>query len=142
MWKNHHCLCVTTWIFVLPIAYILYKLSCAQEIPHFEYVLLCLISINIGFSMLFWYDPVQNSDIHIYDAFFAKLSLVTFIFYFFSRYNSHVDVVIFLMILVGIAVSAYYSNHFSSTEWCCYNHIQSHGLMHMFCGLGCVYVLV
>jgi hypothetical protein len=26
-------------------------------------------------------------------------------------------------------------------EWCCNRHIQSHGLMHLFCGLGCVYAL-
>ena len=142
MWKNHHYLCITSWIFVLPIAYVLYKLFHHETIPTFEYVLLFLICINIGFSLLFWYDPMQESDIHIYDAFFAKLSMMTVMFYFFSRVNPPIDVVVFLIILAGIMVSAYYSNHFSNIEWCCDKHIQSHGLMHLFCGVGCLYTLV
>lgn len=141
MWENHHFLCITSWIFAVPIAHVLYKLFYDKVIPTFEYVLIGLISINIGFSLLFWYHPVQDSAIHIYDAFFAKLSMVTFVFYFLSQVNPPVDIVVFMTILAGIVASAYFSNHFSAEEWCCSKHIQSHGLMHLFCGMGCVYAL-
>jgi len=141
MWKNHHTLCITSWMFALPIAYVLYRFLQNETIPTFEYILVGLICINIVFSLMFWYHPVQHSAIHIYDAFFAKLSMMTVIFYFFSRINEPVDVAIFLAILAGIMVSAYYSNHFSNIEWCCDKHIQSHGFMHLFCGVGCLYTL-
>lgn len=141
MWKNHYSLCITSWVFVVPIAYVLYKLLYDKAIPSFEYILVGLICINIGFSLLFWYHPVQDSAIHIYDAFFAKLSMVTFVFYFFSQVNPPIDVVVFTTIVSGIVASAYFSNHFSEAEWCCNKHIQSHGFMHLFCGLGCLYAV-
>jgi hypothetical protein len=141
MWKNHHTLCITSWIFVVPISYIFYKLFNNDTIDAFEYILIGLLCINIAFSLVFWYDPVQDSAVHIYDAFFAKLSLITFVFYFFYRVNPPVDTFVFLTILAGIVGSAYYSNYFSNVEWCCNRHIQSHCLMHLFCGLGCVYAL-
>jgi vacuolar-type H+-ATPase subunit I/STV1 len=142
MWKTHYSLCITSWIFVLPIAYVLYKFLQNDTIPAFEYILVGLICINIGFSVAFWYNPLQDSAIHIYDAFFAKLSMMTVMFYFLSQVNHLVDVVVFLTILAGIVASAYFSNHFSEMEWCCNKHIQSHGFMHLFCGLGCVYAMV
>lgn len=141
MWKTHYSLCITSWIFALPIAYILYKLFNHDTTPTFEYVLMGLLCINIAFSLVFWYSPVQDSAIHIYDAFFAKLSLVTFVFYFFSQANPSVDVIVFMIIITGIVASAHFSNYFSEVEWCCNKHVQSHGVMHMFCGLGCVYAL-
>ena len=132
MWKSNYVLCLTTLFFVIPLCYILYELIQSRDISRRN----CILSI------MFWYNPVKKSSIHMMDSLLVRISLVLFIVYFCLQSPSFKELAIFAFILCVIGMFAYYSNYYSSIYWCDKKHIQYHSLFHFFCGIGCMYVLL
>lgn len=153
IWNNYHFLCLTTLFFLLPlIAFLLKKLGVfnitnflpvyMSEFITIEYLLVGLILINIIMSLLFWSNPVDGSVIHILDGFFAKFSLITFVFYtLFYKQLSTYAIIVYLGILFVSLIFAGLSHYYSSQEWCSNLHVIFHGCMHFFFSLGVIMAL-
>jgi len=153
IWNNYHFLCLTTLFFLLPlVAFLLKKLGVfnitnflpvyVSEFITIEYLLVGLIFINIIMSLLFWSNPVDGSIIHIFDGFFAKVSLITFVFYtLFYKQLSTYAIIVYLGILFLSLLFAGLSHYYSSQEWCCNLHVIFHGCMHFFFSLGVIMAL-
>lgn len=153
IWNNYHFLCLTTLFFLLPLVTFLLKQLGVFNITNFlpiymsefitiEYLLVGLIFINIIMSLLFWSNPVDGSIIHILDGFFAKFSLITFVFYtLFYKQLSTYAIIVYLGILFVSLLFAGLSHYYSSQEWCCNLHVIFHGCMHFFFSLGVIMAL-
>ena len=131
---NHLYLVGSSLLFIIPIAIFLMK----HKKNVWEYVLCILLFINFILSLLFWSQPIQHSTIHIYDAIFGRISLFLFIFYIF--FIKHFVVAVKLLcfvVLFFILILFYYSDVYSSKEWCSDNHIMCHFVFHMFISIGC-----
>ena len=153
LWNNYHFLCLTTLFFLFPIiAFLLKKLEVFNitdflpvymgEFITIEYFLVGLILINITMSLLFWSNPINGSVIHILDGFFAKFSLITFVFYtLFYKQLSTYAIVVYLGILFVSLMFAGLSHYYSSQEWCSNLHVIFHGCMHFFFSMGVIMAL-
>jgi hypothetical protein len=153
IWNNYHFLCLTTLFFLLPlVAFLLKKLGVfnitnflpvyMSEFITIEYLLVGLILINIIMSLLFWSNPMDGSIIHILDGFFAKFSLIIFVFYtLFYKQLSTYAIIVYLGILFVSLMFAGLSHYYSSQEWCCNLHVIFHGCMHFFFSLGVIMAL-
>ena len=146
MWKSNYTLCLSSLIFIIPLAYILYRLQQNKHMSTINsilsYMMISVLCLNIILSILFWYNPVKNSYVHILDRTLVRISLVLFIIYFCLQRPTLKEIATFVFILCAIRLFAYYSNYFSSIDWCNSKHIQYHSFFHLFCGLGCMYVLI
>ena len=133
--QNYNFLCFTNLLLLYSIFYFFYN---NKKYILFEYILVSLLPFTVLFSQLFWYNPVRNSLIHKIDAIIAKLVISSFILYtLIYKFNFS-----YLIILTIIFTSFYYSNHFSSKNWCCNNHLFYHGLLHIFCFIATFYAFV
>ena len=153
LWNNYHFLCLTTLFFFLPLVAFLLKILGVFNITNFlpvymsefitiEYFLVGLILINIIMSLLFWSNPVDGSVIHILDGFFAKFSLIIFVFYtLFYKQLSNYAIIVYLGILLISLMFAGLSHYYSSQEWCSNLHVIFHGCMHFFFSLGVIMAL-
>jgi len=153
LWNNYHFLCLTTLFFFLPLVAFLLKILGVFNITNFlpvymsefitiEYFLVGLILINIIMSLLFWSNPVDGSVIHILDGFFAKFSLIIFVFYtLFYKQLSNYAIIVYLGILLISLMFAGLSHYYSSREWCSNLHVIFHGCMHFFFSLGVIMAL-
>jgi hypothetical protein len=123
--KKHQYLQYTNLLFIICLFYFLLK----NNKPKIEYVLAFLLVISIIFSQVFWNNPIQHSKIHKMDAIIAKITVSLFILYtLIYKFN-----IVFLFLLVAIAISFYFSNYYSTKEWCCNKHLLCHGSLHIFC---------
>lgn len=103
---------------------------------------LCLVLTYIC-AALFWYNPIQHSRMHKIDAIVAKVSIVSFLLYtFFMKKLSCYVYYSYCLLFLGMIVTAYLSQYYSSQQWCSDNHIVSHGLLHTFCFLGSFYAFL
>jgi len=131
--KNHTYLCYTNLLLIISISYFL-----SQELKNkqwVEYVLASFLIITIILSQTFWNNPIKHSSIHKIDAIIAKIVILSFILYtLFYKFK-----ISYLLVLLGIAISAYFSNYYSLQEWCCDKHIICHGLLHIFCFIATFY---
>ena len=93
-----------------------------------EYLLASFLIIIIIFSQFFWDNPIKQSTIHKIDALIAKIVTFSFILYT-LLYKFKFS---YLLLLLAIATSFYLSNHYSTQEWCCNEHIFWHGSLHIF----------
>jgi len=153
LWNNYHFLCLTTLFFLFPLVAFLLKILGVFNITDFlpvymgefitiEYLLVGLIVINIIMSLLFWSNPVDGSIIHILDGFFAKFSLIAFVFYtLFYKQLSTYAIIVYLGILFVALMFAGLSHYYSSREWCSNLHVIFHGCMHFFFSLGVIMAL-
>jgi len=86
--------------FLLPLTFFYLK----PNKNNYEYILASLLIINMILSLLFWSNPVKNSLIHTIDAFFARVSVISFLIYIvFLKKNTNLDNIIFYtLFLIGI----------------------------------------
>lgn len=133
--EKYNFLCLTNLLLLYSIVYFFYN---NQKYILFEYILVSLLPFTIIFSQLFWYNPVRNSLIHRIDAIIAKIVIFSFIIYtLIYKFNFN-----YLILLTAIFISSYYSNYYSSKNWCCNNHLFFHGLLHIFCFISTFYAFV
>ena len=120
---------LTSATFGLPVLY--YYLFSEKNI--YETLLALMLILTIILSYFFWSNPVRGSDMYIYDGTVAKLTALLFITYTFWKRGINWQ---YMSILLLVATTFYYSDYYSSMEWCCTEHIQSHGLFHILCTVG------
>jgi hypothetical protein len=114
-----------------------------QKMDRCRIFLAILLLINVCLSFLFWINPVKNSVIHLCDGLFAKLSVIVFSFYVFFIKQVHIFIKIyFAMMLLFALYCFYYSNKYSSIEYCTNEHVTCHSIFHMWVGLGCIVAFV
>lgn len=131
---NHKYLRITNALLAITFFYFLYHTT-----PHkhqkLEFLLASSLIVTIVFSQLFWNHPVKNSQIHKIDAVVAKIvifscTLYTLVYKF--RFS-------FLLVLLAITISFYFSNYFSKKQWCSDPHLMCHGCLHIFCFIATFY---
>jgi hypothetical protein len=132
---NHKYLCYTNLLLVFSIIYFLFNKKEINNKSFFEYILAFLLILTIIFSQLFWKNPIKKSKIHIIDAIIAKIVIFSFIFYtLFYKFKFS-----YLLVLLAIGISFYFSNHYSTLEWCSNKHLLCHGSLHIFCFIATFY---
>lgn len=133
--EDYSFLRITNATLVLSIGYFYFF---AQQ-NMIELALTYLLVATIIMSQLFWSNPIKGSYIHRLDAIVAKIVIASFIVYTLWK---HGFLLSYGILLTCIAVSYYYSDRFSSVEWCCPRHIQCHGLLHYFCFVATFFAFV
>lgn len=133
--NNHKYLCCTNLLLIVSLFYFLLNIQQSKTKPYVEYILALFLVITIIFSQLFWNNPIKQSKIHKIDAMIAKIVIISFILYI-LLYKFKLS---FLLVLLAIATSFYFSNYYSNEEWCCNKHLLCHGLLHIFCFIGTLY---
>jgi len=94
-------------------------------------------------SKLFWNHPVRYSWIHWLDGVVAKLVIGGFIIYtLLCKKMNFYSLCCYWWLLIGIAMSFYMSNYYSSKIWCCMLHIFYHGLLHICCFCASLYAFI
>ena len=133
---NHKYLRYTNLFLLISFFYFLFITQKLNNNPSWlEYVLASFLIITIVFSQLFWSNPIKQSNIHKIDAIIAKIVIFSFILYtllYKFKYS-------YLLVLLAIALSFYFSNHYSTKEWCSNKHLCCHGCLHIFCFLATFY---
>ena len=133
---NHKYLRYTNLLLLISFFYFLFITQKLNNNPSWlEYVLASFLIITIVFSQLFWSNPIKQSNIHKIDAIIAKIVIFSFILYtllYKFKYS-------YLLVLLAIALSFYFSNHYSTKEWCSNKHLCCHGCLHIFCFLATFY---
>jgi hypothetical protein len=135
--SNNHYLIVSTLLLFIPIIFFMKKTK--KNI--YEYFLVLLLIINIFLSCVFWKDAKKYSLIHLFDGFFGKTSLFLFTIYilYHKKNEQHI---IYLTILFLSMIAFYYSNLYSSRDWCCNKHIFYHSIFHLLISFGACYAFV
>ena len=135
---NHKYLRYTNLLLLISFFYFLFITQKLNNNPSWlEYVLASFLIITIVFSQLFWSNPIKQSNIHKIDAIIAKIVIFSFILYtllYKFKYS-------YLLVLLAIALSFYFSNHYSTKEWCSNKHLCCHGCLHIFCFLATFYAI-
>lgn len=105
----------------------MFILPCLNAFINNEY----FISINILsctiFSVLFWLNPIKNSNIHFIDSIIARITLINLII---SNILKPVSYYLYLN-LFFILLSFFLSNFESQKKWLSLSHQLSHLLFHM-----------
>jgi hypothetical protein len=111
---------------------------------NFEIILLLLLSSNLVWSILFWNNGKKKSLEHKIDGFLAKLSLILFIYYIlFIKENIPRKHKTFLLGILSIVILLYYfSNKYSSIEWCSTKHIITHSIFHVSIASGSIIAFI
>ena len=139
---NCHHLLFTNLLLFLPL---LYYLIIVQKKTKGESALAVVLVLVIVSSQLFWSDPVQQSNVHLVDSWVAKTAIFAFILYVlrykFHRFNA-ASKVSFFVVLAAIGLSFYFSNFYSSREWCSNHHVWWHGCLHVMCCVGTFYAFL
>jgi hypothetical protein len=136
--NNHKYLCYTNILLILSILFFIYKTTQETQPNQLETVLATSLVGTIVFSQLFWNNPIKHSIIHKIDAIIAKIVIASFILYtLIYKYRFT-----YLLVLSAIAVSFYFSNHYSSQEWCSNKHLCCHASLHIFCFVATFYAFL
>lgn len=136
--KNHKYLRYTNILLVLSILFFIYKTTQETQPNQLETILATSLIGTIVFSQLFWNNPIKHSIIHKIDAIIAKIVIASFILYtLIYKYRFT-----YLLVLSAIAVSFYFSNYFSSQEWCSNKHLCCHASLHIFCFIATFYAFL
>ena len=133
--KHHRILVLSSFFLLLPLLVFYQK----EEKTTAEYFLAGLLCINITISVLFWFEPTRNSAVHTIDAFFARVSLVSFIVYILFhlwQLQQKIFLFVFMGLLTLSMVIFWLSNHHSSKKWCSPYHIFHHFLFHFVIAVG------
>jgi membrane-associated HD superfamily phosphohydrolase len=135
----HKYLCYTNLLLIISMFFFLYKTRIRhQPTNKIEYFLATSLIATIIFSQLFWKNPIKHSKIHKIDAIIAKIVISSFILYTLSYKFK----LIYLLILSAIVISFYFSNHYSSQEWCSNKHLCCHGSLHLLCFVATFYAFL
>jgi hypothetical protein len=132
--SNHKYLQITNLLLIISFFYFLFNTT-PNKNQKIEFMLASLLIATIIFSQLFWDNPVKNSKIHKIDAIIAKIVIFSYILYTLV----YKFVFSYLLVLSAIAISFYYSNHFSTQQWCSNKHLFCHGCLHIFCFIATFY---
>jgi len=136
--KNHKYLRFTNILLVLSILFFIYKTTQETQSKQIETVLATSLIGTIVFSQLFWNNPIKHSIIHKIDAIIAKIVISSFILYtLIYKYRFT-----YLLVLSAITVSFYFSNYYSSQEWCSNKHLCCHASLHIFCFIASFYAFI
>ena len=94
-------------------------------------------------SKLFWNHPVRYSWIHWLDGLVAKLVIGIFIMYtLICKKMDIYSLCCYWGLLLGMVMSFYMSNYYSSKIWCCTLHIFYHSLLHICCFCASLYAFI
>jgi len=130
---------ITNALLVLTLLY--YILNSKKNIG--ENVLAILIIFILITSQIFWTKPLRYSNIHIIDAYIAKITIISFIIYIlFYKIISYFHLFTFIILLLIMFYTFYLSNYYSNKNWCCHNHLLYHGISHIFCFLLSIYAFI
>jgi len=133
--SNHKYLCYTNLLLIVSLFYFLFNIEETKKKPYVEYILASFLILTIVFSQLFWNNPIKQSKIHKIDAIIAKIVIFSFILYtLFYKFKFS-----YLLVLLAIATSFYFSNYYSNQEWCSNKHLFCHGSLHIFCFIATFY---
>ena len=138
--NNHKYLCYTNLLLIISILFFIYKTkSTTNPNPtQIEKFLATSLIGTIVFSQLFWNNPIKHSIIHKIDAIIAKIVIASFILYtLIYKYRFS-----YLLVLSAITISFYFSNHYSSQEWCSNKHLCCHASLHIFCFIATFYAFL
>jgi hypothetical protein len=136
--NKHKYLCYTNILLILSILFFIYKTTQQTQPNQLETVLATSLVGTIVFSQLFWNNPIKHSIIHKIDAIIAKIVIASFILYtLIYKYRFT-----YLLVLSAIAVSFYFSNYYSSQEWCLNKHLCCHASLHIFCFVATFYAFL
>ena len=130
--SNHKYLRCTNILLIIPFLIFIFN----KEKPLAEYLLSALLIITIIFSQLFWNNPIKYSITHKVDAIIAKISICSFFLYT-VIYKFKFS---YLLVLLGVFISFYFSNYYSTQQWCSTQHLCCHGILHILCFIGTLYV--
>jgi hypothetical protein len=126
---------------LLALTFIYYIFNSKKNIG--ENILAILIILIIITSQLFWHNPIHKSNIHIIDAYIAKITIISFIIYIlFYKKLSYFHLFIFIILLIIMFYTFYLSDYYSNKNWCCQNHLLYHGIAHIFCFLLSIYAFI
>jgi O-antigen/teichoic acid export membrane protein len=144
IFKINHLLLISSLFFLIPIYVFIKKFVLYRELLSiFEYILVAFILFNIFASLLFWYNGNKHSGFHIVDGIFAKISIVMFIIYIlFFKHIPYYMILLFLAVLSLVIYFIYYSNHYSTIQWCSESHIFHHAMFHVSASMGALYAFM
>jgi hypothetical protein len=133
--ENNHYLVGSSCLFGIPILSFLFK----HDKNMIEYLLSCLLVVNLSCSALFWYCPDIGCTMHYLDGYFGRLSLLLFTVYmlFLKEIFWGIRALFFLCLAFSLFLFSY-SSKYSSESWCCDHHIVSHIWFHLFISAGCL----
>ena len=124
----------TSLLFIVPQTsyYIIYE---KWPLPIY---IITLVFISSFISLLFWCNPIKDSEIHALDLYFACISIVVVSAY--ACVYKHMNIP-FLISFLLMLYFFYISNTKSSIEWCCDEHIYYHVISHIFVFLSMMSVI-
>jgi hypothetical protein len=129
---NHVYLCYTSLLLIIPF---LHFVSNQHQKPFIECILASLIVPTTLLSQLFWINPIKHSIIHKIDAIVAKITIASFIIYTFLYKFTYS----YLIVVTVGTTSFYFSNFYSTQEWCSNKHLCYHGSLHILCVISTFY---
>ena len=131
---NGFYLSITTLFLLFPIYFFLYN----KKKTIWEIVLALLLITNIIISFLFWTISTEKSLIHFYDGILAKISFLLFsIYILFIKVIPYKIKLIALIILFLSSIMFYYSDIYSTKNWCSREHLICHSIFHLLISIGC-----
>jgi Na+/alanine symporter len=126
---EHRVLCITPFANAIP--YYLY--SDKNPNSFLQTIVRILIPFLAISTILFWYNPIQHSCIHLLDKGIVILfSLVGIGYVLFFKKMQRMLWVLYGMVLALGTYFGILSKYYSSRDWCCTEHIQNHLGFH-FC---------
>lgn len=129
----HHFCCLSLLNFIYPL-YFFYKKTIKNS---YEKNCARLTVLMILFGELFWINPICLGLFHRIDGFVVKLSFCYQVNYLFFRKSLDIQNKIKLYIsFFVLLISFYFSNYFSSKEWCSKYHIFFHMITHISSSYG------
>jgi hypothetical protein len=134
--KPYHVCCVS----ILNFCYPLYTFYNKPVTNVFENGCAAFTFAAIICNQLFWVKPIRFSFYHKTDGIVAKTTFAYFFIYTHSKNVLSKKQFIeyyFLIFLMGLMF--YLSNHFSSRNWCCFNHLFIHTIFHFLSSIGMLY---
>jgi hypothetical protein len=131
-------LCFTSILFLTGLYFLLIKNE--NENQTLEYFLATLLVICSIVSIVFWSNPIKDSQIHKTDRIVARITITCFILYIlFFKKNSLKNLCFYLFLIIATAITFYTSHYYSSIEWVSNKHILTHGLAHILGIIGICY---
>jgi hypothetical protein len=132
-------LILTTLFLCLPLLLFVNK----TNPPLVEVGLSILLSFNIVLSLLFWSNPIEHSECHVYDALLAKLSYLLFTTYILCIKQISIFLKLLFASILLVAFTLFYHGHVHSREnWCSSPHLFYHSIFHFCSGIGCSFAFM
>ena len=109
----------------------------------YEILLSVCLLLTFLSAQMFWNDPVRDSIVHKFDSVTTKTTIVCFVVYTATqKLTTAVLAFSYMASLFTMFYFFYLSHCYSSNEWCCDQHIYSHGLAHIFCFLSSLFAFI